>query len=359
MLTELLDDGTGKVCPALVGLLENLVSMPEPGRGSNWLRNNASAREYLRGLARGQIPLTHDGLHDLPSWRTAAHLRDLLMPCPAPRRPADPAVERWYRHELQAVTDPGHARLLRHFTCCPRCAPGLPGRPLTPGSRNTAANHFVLARRYLTWLASRDRQLPAAVQADIDDWYVTWPQPEAMRAFWAWAMATRRMPRLNIPARAGSQRAPISQHRRLALLNRFLADPRIPLRTRVAGCLLLLYAQPVTRLVRLTTGDVIDHDGQVSIRLGSPPTPVPGPFAAMLIELAANRANMNTAANPACSWLFPRRPVRRAGQCPGSAMSSGMVRRGLRAGWPGPAWHGCAPRARSACGRAWRPGRPR
>lgn len=61
MLTELLDDGTGKVCPALVGLLENLVSMPEPGRGSNWLRNNASAREYLRGLARGQIPLTHDG----------------------------------------------------------------------------------------------------------------------------------------------------------------------------------------------------------------------------------------------------------------------------------------------------------
>ena len=43
-----------------------------------WLRNNASARRYLRGLARGEIPLTHDGLHDLPSWRTAAHLRDLL-----------------------------------------------------------------------------------------------------------------------------------------------------------------------------------------------------------------------------------------------------------------------------------------
>jgi hypothetical protein len=77
------------------------------------------------------------------------------------------------------------------------------------------------------------------------------------------------------------------------------------LRTRVAGCLLLLYAQPVTRLVRLTVDDVIDHGGQVSIRLGNPPTPVPEPFAAMLTELAANRANMNTAANPACPWLFP------------------------------------------------------
>ena len=50
------------------------------------------------------------------------------------------------------------------------------------------------------------------------------------------------------------------------------------------------------RLVRLTVDNVIDHDGQVVIRL-VPPIPVPEPFAAMLTELAANRANMNTAAN--------------------------------------------------------------
>jgi hypothetical protein len=50
---------------------------------------------------------------------------------------------------------------------------------------------------------------------------------------------------------------------------------------------------------------VLCHDGQVSIRLGDPPTPVPEPFASMLTGLAANRANMNTAANPACAWLFP------------------------------------------------------
>jgi hypothetical protein len=36
----------------------------------------------------------------------------------------------------------------------------------------------------------------------------------------------------------------------------------------------------------------------------APPASVPEPFAAMLTELAANRANMNTAANAACLWLF-------------------------------------------------------
>ena len=84
------------------------------------------------------------------------------------------------------------------------------------------------------------------------------------------------MPRLDVPARRHAERAPISQHRRLALIHRFLTDKRIGLRTRVAGCLLLLYAQPVSRLARLTLDDIITgDDGQVFIRLGDPPTPVP------------------------------------------------------------------------------------
>lgn len=40
--------------------------------------------------------------------------------------------------------------------------------------------------------------------------------------------------------------------------------------------------------MRLTIGDVIDHDGQVSIRLGDPGLGPPNPFAAMLTEMAAN-----------------------------------------------------------------------
>lgn len=52
-------------------------------------------------------------------------------------------------------------------------------------------------------------------------------------------------------------------------------------------------------------GDVLQRHGRVSLRLGDPPTPVPEPFATMLTTLAANRANVNTAANPNSDWLFP------------------------------------------------------
>jgi hypothetical protein len=47
------------------------------------------------------------------------------------------------------------------------------------------------------------------------------------------------------------------------------------------------------------------------IRLGEPPTPVPEPFASLLLRAVNERENMNTATNPAARWLFPGR---RAGQ---------------------------------------------
>jgi hypothetical protein len=63
---------------------------------------------------------------------------------------------------------------------------------------------------------------------------------------------------------------------------------------------MLLYAQPLSRVIRLTADDVEgDSDGQVWLRLGDPPAPVPEPVAAMLTDLAVRR--------PSGGWLFPGR----------------------------------------------------
>ena len=54
----------------------------------------------------------------------------------------------------------------------------------------------------------------------------------------------------------------------------------------------------------LTLDDVI-HDGdQVLLRLGEPPSPVPGPIADLLLSWIGNRDNMNTATNRNPRWLF-------------------------------------------------------
>ena len=328
-LASLLDDGTGRTRPELVPLLESLHSMPEPDRGLNWIHNNAHLRGYLRGLARGDIALSHAALHALPSWRTAAHLRDLLMACGA-LPDVDRRIllfEQWYLRQVAAVTDPGRQRLLRQYATWDQLArlhaAARAGR-LTTGARNHAAGQFTYATRFLAWLAARERHLADTTQADIDDWHATHPRHYGkLRGFLTWAISTRHAPPLDIPAAPRTTSEPITQDYRLTLLRRVLTDSAEPLRTRVAACLVLLYAQPVSRLTRLTIDDVLHDGGQTLLRFGDPPSPVPEPFAALLNQLTGDRANMNTAANPRARWLFP-------GGRPGQPLTPGALLPSLR-----------------------------
>ncbi len=87
--------------------------------------------------------------------------------------------------------------------------------------------------------------------------------------------------------------------------------PEPPLRARVAESIVLLYTQPLSRVVRLTLDDITRAQQQPLLRLGEPPSPVPEPLVELLFRWINSRDNMNTATNHACRRLFPSR---RAGQ---------------------------------------------
>jgi hypothetical protein len=109
----------------------------------------------------------------------------------------------------------------------------------------------------------------------------------------------RHVPAADVPVLRFGKGPGLTQQERLALIRRFATSGDLPLHLRVAACLMLLYAQPLARVVRLAAGDIIRDDGQVYLRFGTPPAPVPDPFAAMLVELAA--------AGAGTGWLFPGR----------------------------------------------------
>ncbi|XAS69432.1 hypothetical protein V3C33_09350 [Micrococcaceae bacterium Sec5.7] len=97
----------------------------------------------------------------------------------------------------------------------------------------------------------------------------------------------------------------MGQHHRISAIQRLLTEETIPLHSRIAGLLILLYAQPATRIVRLTISDVINDGTTITILLGDPPTPVPAPLARLLQNYMANRLNLDKATNPESQWLFP------------------------------------------------------
>jgi hypothetical protein len=166
---------------------------------------------------------------------------------------------------------------------------------------------------FLDWLAQRQRTLRTCDQADIDTGHAEHREHDRnrLRGFLLWSMASKLTRPLRLPAPVITRGASLPQRQRMALLGRLLDDHDLPLRPRIAGIIMLLYAQPLSRVARLTINDVIhDHD-QVLLRLGEPPSPVPTPLAQLLLTWISQRDNMNTATNPDSQWLFSGR---RAGQ---------------------------------------------
>ena len=321
-LAELLDDGTGPIRPELVPLASSLLAMDNPLSGLTWLSpckgRTGAANDLLRRLGRGEITLTHQAFHTLQPWRTAAHLRELLMACgvlPAVDKQIC-SFERWLAGHLAGITDPDHAQLLRRFATwevLPRLRTRAEKNPITPSGRRHAGDQVKHAAAFLRWLSRNDRTLAACRQGDIDAWHAGHNEHDrnTLRAFLQWCMASKLTRRFRLPAAVIRQAAPLPQNERLDLLGRLLTSHDLPLRPRVAAAIVLLYAQPLTRVVRLTVDDVIQDGGQILLRLGEPPSPVPGPVADLLLSWAGNRDNMNTATNRDSRWLFPGR---RAGQ---------------------------------------------
>jgi hypothetical protein len=204
-LTAVLDDGTGRITPALAPLFDALRSMGKPRSGLNWLLSS-QVRQLLTDLATGRIPLTHQALHALLNWRTVAHLRDLLM-----AGGVLPAIDKQLLHvetrlhqRLAELDSHPHARLLQQFTVwhqLPRLRAKARSQPLTPAARRFAGEQFTNAQKFLAWLDARGHGPAEITQADLDAWHASHRHHEkkAVRAFLTWAMRTGHLPRLDLP----------------------------------------------------------------------------------------------------------------------------------------------------------------
>ncbi|MBZ4322751.1 hypothetical protein [Streptomyces huiliensis] len=283
-----------------------------------------SPREHGR-----HVPLTHEALQGLPNWRTVAYLRDLLMDSGIlPRFDRWLLLfERWLAERLGSTESPEHARLLQHFAHWHQLRKlRTKAREHSLGARTTqeCRQQVTQAAAFLQWLAERGVALDAATQTDLDACHAEkYATRRPAQAFLRWCMDTRRMPRLSLPNRPTTNPHPPGQHQRFATLRRVLADGSSDPRVRIAACLVLLFAQPVSRIVRLTTDDVLRDDAHVLLRLGDPPSPVPEPVATLLLGYMTALPGRTPAVNAGSRWLFP-------GCRANQPMHPGTLREGLR-----------------------------
>lgn len=311
-LTELLDDGSGAVLPELEPLFQLIRTMSWPSSRLTWLRRKGPA-SVLSALARGEVPLTHGGISTLRPWRSVIYLRDLLIDCGV-LPPVDRFLllfEQWLSGWLVRISNPEHRRLLERFATwhvLRRLRLSAREQPINSYRANNARRLLRVSALFLDDLAEHGRRLDECTQADIDRWFTAGSSDrKTSREFLRWARQQRELPRLHLPTTQPSAAAPLSQHERLAHIRRVLTDEAIPDADRVLALLILLYAQPLIRIARLTTDDIIRGDDEVLLRLGDPPTSVPQPFAEVLTRYLNNRLNLTTAGGATNPFLFPGR----------------------------------------------------
>jgi hypothetical protein len=161
--------------------------------------------------------------------------------------------------------------------------------------------------KFLDWLWQTHHRT-AATSTQLDTWLTTGPTTrKAIRAFFIFAKKTGTNMRVEIGHYAAKGRPAIAQEQRLAWLKELLTGTNESLPYRVAGTLLLLYAQPLVRVAALRTDavNVNDTTGTIRLSFGTHPVPVPEPFTELLRQHLRNRPNLRTGSGAESPWLFP------------------------------------------------------
>jgi hypothetical protein len=197
-LTVLLDDGTGCVCSQLVPFFDHVRGMSRPRSGILWL-NKPHVPPILRALARGEVPLTHQGLSQLSPWRSVIYVRDLLIAAGV-LPPIDRFLflfEQWLPGWLATIDDPDHRKILDRYATWHvlRKLRRVAGDgPIGSYRNNNAREHLKMAAVFLADLTGWGRDLAECTQADLDRWFAGHPAPtehSLVRPFLHWCIEQR------------------------------------------------------------------------------------------------------------------------------------------------------------------------
>jgi hypothetical protein len=310
-LDTLLAGPGGAVPHELAGLRDALSRADPPRAVLRWIAGPTVAT-VLGKLARGEMALTHESLDQFGTGRSIGHLRQVLVTVGVlpERNEMLAGLEIWTDRQLAAIADSDDRHVIAAFASwwvLRRRRARAVRRPASSVERD----HHSVARAMdlLAWLRAHDRPLAACTQADIDLWLAAGPPSRRLaQGFVRWARRHKMCGNIDIARRPDSLPVATADVTDLAAIaRRLLNDSTIPLRDRVAGLLVILYGQPIARIVELDVERIGGEpdQGTTTLLFGATPVELPEPLGRLVRQLAATPTSRAALADPDSRWLFP------------------------------------------------------
>jgi hypothetical protein len=324
-LNEILGPPSASLHPGLQALRHNIATAEHPITAMRWLKKKPVA-PVLADLAAGRRDLTHEALDELPDSAPLAHLRQVLIGVGAlPQRDEHMVrIQRFVDQTLAAQTNPEQRQVLHRYTVWQlirRLRQRNNGHAATIQQFNSLRQRTYAAIAFLDWLTEHRLTLGTCGQADLDRWLTdnTATNRGPAGHFIRWAHKNKLT-----SVRVGAHRwmgptQPLDDQHRWNTARRLLHDDTLKPDDRLAGLLVLLYAQTPAAICRMTIVDVEPEMDPVRLHLGSSPIHLPEPVANLARLVAENRKGHATigALTPSI-WLFP-------GGQPGRPISTGQL----------------------------------
>jgi hypothetical protein len=324
-LDELMGPAVDSLPPGLQALRRDIATTEHPITAMRWL-TKPSIAPVLSDLAAGRMPLTHQALDDLPNSQPLAHLRQTLVAVGAlpERDELMVRLEAFLADLLAAQRDTERRNLLHRYLIwhlVRRLRGRNNGRPTT---RQQSLRVRRLARgavAFLDWLHAHDLTLSGCQQADLDRWRTdesaTYREETGRLIRWARA---NKLTTAHVPATSwNGPTQPLDHQHRWDVARRLLHDDSLNPEDRLAGLLVLLYAQGATAISHMTVEQIQADAQEVRLRLGRVPIRLPEPLATLARAVVSNRKGHATIGARAPSrWLFP-------GGQPGRPISSARL----------------------------------